>query len=212
MGGSAGRRDAGQPPAGASGHPFPVGTALGGKETVYDRFGARRPWGAGTDPAGSQSLPGGVLLGIGYLLAFNGPPLPLAGTIWILILALSFWNLPFAYKTAAAGFRQIDRSLEEAAGNLGATSLRVLIDVYVPLLRRTAGVAFIATFVNSVTNLSITMFLVTAHYLVATVSVLALVSDNRLGVGAALTTLLLALTFGALTLGFRWIGPDILME
>jgi len=154
----------------------------------------------------------GVFLGIGYLLAFNGPPLPLAGTIWILILALSFWNLPFAYKTAAAGFRQIDRSLEEAAGNLGATSLRVLIDVYVPLLRRTAGVAFIATFVNSVTNLSITMFLVTAHYLVATVSVLALVSDNRLGVGAALTTLLLALTFGALTLGFRWIGPDILME
>src|SRR2546428_560016 len=91
----------------------------------------------------------GVFLGIGYLLAFNGPPLPLAGTIWILILALAFWSLPFAYKTAAAGFRQIDRSLEEAAGNLGATSLRVLIDVYVPLLRRTAGVAFIAPFVNS---------------------------------------------------------------
>src|SRR5256712_11687663 len=62
MGGSAGRRDAGQPPAGASGHPVPVGTALGGKETVHDRSGARRPWGAGTDPAGSQSLLGGILL------------------------------------------------------------------------------------------------------------------------------------------------------
>src|SRR2546428_775116 len=93
-----------------------------------------------------------------------------------------------------------------------AAAPRVFIAVSGPLLRRTAGVAFIATFVNSVTNLSITMFLVPAHYLVATVSVLALVSDNRLGVGAALTTLLLVLTFGALTLGFRWIGPDILME
>src|SRR5437870_12482660 len=72
----------------------------------------------------------GVFLGIGYLLAFNGPPIPLAGTIWILILALSFWNLPFAYKTTAAGFRQIDRALEEAASNLGASWLRVLTDVY----------------------------------------------------------------------------------
>src|SRR3989475_44053 len=130
----------------------------------------------------------GVFLGIGYLLAFNGPPIPLAGTIWILILALSFWNLPFAYKTTAAGFRQIDRALEEAASNLGASWLRVLTDVYLPLLKRTDWVAFIATFVNSVTNLSITMFLVTARDVVATVSILALVSDNRLGVGAALTT------------------------
>ena len=153
----------------------------------------------------------GVFLGIGYLLAFNGPPIPLAGTIWILILALSFWNLPFAYKTTAAGFRQIDRALEEAASNLGASWLRVLTDVYLPLLKRTAWVAFIATFVNSVTNLSITMFLVTARDVVATVSILALVSDNRLGAGAALTTLLLALTFAALALSFRWMGPDVLV-
>ncbi len=154
----------------------------------------------------------GVFLGIGYLLAFNGPPLELSGTVWILVLALCFWNLPFAHKTAASGFRQIDRMLEEAAANLGATWYRVFIDVYFPLLRRTAGAAFITTFVNSVTNLSITMFLVTAHYVVATVSVLALVSDNRLGVGAALTTLLLALTFGVLALGFRWIGPNMLVD
>lgn len=171
-----------------------------GGSTVLD-FGAMLP----------AAIPG-VFLGIGYLLAFNGPPFALSGTIWILVLALCFWNLPFAYKTAASGFRQIDRTLEEAAANLGAPWFRVFIDVYFPLLRRTAGAAFITTFVNSVTNLSITMFLVTAHYLVATVSVLALVSDNRLGVGAALTTLLLAVTFGVLALGFRWIGPNMLVD
>src|SRR5947199_10465680 len=153
----------------------------------------------------------GVFLGIGYLLAFNGPPIPLAGTIWILILALSFWNLPFAYKTTAAGFRQIDRALEEAASNLGATWLRVLTDVYLPLLKRTAWVAFIATFVNSVTSLSIRMCLLSPRDVVATSSSLSLVSDNRLGAGAALTTLLLALTFAALALSFRWMGPDVLV-
>lgn len=154
----------------------------------------------------------GVFLGIGYLLAFNGPPLAFSSTIWILILALCFWNLPFAYKTAASGFQQIDHMLEEAAENLGAPWFRVFMDVYFPLLRRTAGAAFITTFVNSVTNLSITMFLVTARFLVATVSILALVSDNRLGVGAALTTLLLTVTFGVVALGFRWIGRSVLVD
>jgi iron(III) transport system permease protein len=152
----------------------------------------------------------GVFLGIGFLLAFNAPPIELAGTMWILALALGFWNLPFAYRTAAAGLRQIDPVLEHAAANLGATSLRVLVDVYLPLLRRTAGAAFIATFVSSVTNLSITMFLVTARYLVATVSVLTLVSSNRFGAAAALTTILLVLTFGVVAVGFRWLGSGVL--
>src|SRR3989442_13775428 len=101
----------------------------------------------------------GVFLGIGYLLAFNGPPLAFSSTIWILILALCFWNLPFAYKTAASGFQQIDHMLEEAAENFGAPWFRVFMDVYFPFLSRTVGAALITTSDNSATKLTITLLL-----------------------------------------------------
>lgn len=154
----------------------------------------------------------GVFFGIGFLLAFNAPPLELGGTIWIMVLALGFWHLPFAYRISAAGLRQIDPVLEEAAANLGASSARIFVDVYFPILGRVAGAAFSATFIGAVTNLSITMFLVTAGNLVATVKILALVADNRLGAAAALSALLLVLTFGVVAVGLRWLGSRALQE
>src|SRR5207247_9002891 len=78
----------------------------------------------------------GVFIGIGFLLAFNQPPLVLGGTAWILILALTFWHIPFGYQAATAGLKQIDRSIEEAAADLGASGLRGLADVYLAVLGR----------------------------------------------------------------------------
>jgi iron(III) transport system permease protein len=139
------------------------------------------------------ALPG-VFIGVGYLLAFNTPPLLLAGTSWILILALTFWHIPLGYQAAHAQLKQIDRSIEEAAQNLGAPGLRVLWDVYFPLLRPAFTASFITAFIRSVTNLSIVVFLVTPRNLVATYSILAMIGGGFWGAAAALTTALLAIT------------------
>ncbi len=143
-------------------------------------------------------LPGalpGVFIGIGYLLAFNQPPLLLGGTPWILILALTFWHIPFGYQAAVAGLKQIDRSIEEAAADLGASGLRVLTDVYLPLLRGAFTASFVTSFIRAVTNLSIVVFLVTPRNLVATYSILSMIGGGFWGAAAALTTALLGVTF-----------------
>lgn len=137
----------------------------------------------------------GVFVGIGFLLAFNQPPLVLGGTPWILILALAFWHIPFGYQAAAAGLKQIDRSIEEAAADLGASGLRVLRDVYLPLLRGPFAASFVTSFIRAVTNLSIVVFLVTPRNLVATYSILSMIGGGFWGAAAALTTALLAVTF-----------------
>jgi len=145
-------------------------------------------------------LPGalpGVFIGIGFLLAFNAPPFFLGGTPWILILALTFWHIPFGYQAAAAGLRQIDRAIEEAAADLGATGLQVLKDVYLPLLRGPFLASFVTSFIRAVTNLSIVVFLVTPRNLVATYSILAMIGGGFWGAAAALTSALLLLTFVA---------------
>ena len=103
----------------------------------------------------------GVFLGIGYLLAFNRPGIPLAGTAAVLVIAFTFANLPFSYQVIRAGLAQIDRNLADAAADLGASRFRVLWDVHLRLVFPVCVSAWTTTFVSCVTNLSIAIFLVT---------------------------------------------------
>ncbi|MCL6500193.1 MAG: iron ABC transporter permease [Firmicutes bacterium] len=146
-------------------------------------------------------LPGalpGVFVGVGFVLAFNRPPLELVGTPWVLVLALAFWHLPLGYQAAVAQLQQIDRSIEEAASNLGARGLHLLRDVYLPLLARAFVEGFTVSFVRAVTNVSIAVFLVSPGNVVATFAILNMIGNGIWGGAAALTTMLLLVTFAAL--------------
>ncbi|MDR7553671.1 MAG: ABC transporter permease subunit, partial [Armatimonadota bacterium] len=144
----------------------------------------------------------GVFVGVGFVLAFNRTPL--GGTLWVLAIALAFWHLPMGYQAASARLRQIERSIEEAAINLGASGLRVLWDVYLPLLLRGLVEAFSVSFIRAVTNVSIVVFLIAPGQLVATFVILGMIQSNTWGAAAALTTMLLALTFVAI--GLTWLA------
>lgn len=144
-------------------------------------------------------LPGalpGVFIGVGFVLAFN--PTPIGGTIWVLVIALAFWHLPMGYQAASARLKQIERSIEEAAVNLGAAGLRVLWDVYLPLLLRGLVEAFSVSFIRAVTNVSIVVFLIIPGQQVATFVILGMIQSNTWGAAAVLTTMLLALTLLAI--------------
>lgn len=157
-------------------------------------------------------LPGalpGVFVGVGFVLAFNRPPIELVGTIWILVLALAFWHLPMGYQAAVARLKQIEPAIEEAAVNLGATGLRVLWDIYVPLLRRAFTEAFTVSFIRSVTNVSIAVFLVAPGNIVATFAILAMIGNGIWGGAAALTTMLLVVTFFSVGLAHLAVGRAI---
>jgi iron(III) transport system permease protein len=148
-------------------------------------------------------------MGVGFVLAFNAPPLELAGTSWIIALALAFWHLPMGYQAAAATLKQIERAIEEAAMNLGATGMRVLWDIYVPLLRRAFISAFTVSFIRAVTNVSIVVFLVAPGNIVATFVILNMISNNNWGAAAALTTMLLAITVVAVGLANLIVGRTV---
>jgi len=145
----------------------------------------------------------GVFLGIGYLLAFNRPGIPLSGTATVLVIAFTFANLPFGYQVIRAGLSQIDRNLADAAADLGGSRFRVLWDVHLRLVFPACVSAWTTTFISSITNLSIAIFLVTPGSQVATFSILGLIGDNRLEAASALTTALLAVTLVVVALAWR---------
>ncbi|MBV5269158.1 MAG: iron ABC transporter permease [Afipia sp.] len=143
-------------------------------------------------------LPGalpGVFIGVGFVLSFNSPPLELAGSIWIVVLALGFWHLPLAYQATSAALDQIHRSIEDAARDLGASELRLVRDIYAPLLARSLLASFLQSFVRSVSNISVVVFLVAPGNVMVTFVILQMIGGTDWSGAAALTTFLLILTF-----------------
>jgi len=140
----------------------------------------------------------GLFFGIGYALAFNEPWLDWLDRGVLIIISMIFWNIPVGYQAAVSGLRQIDRSMDEAATSLGASSLRGFRDVLVPMLGGSIRVGFVTTFVRAVTTLSVVIFLFTSSSTVATIRIFQLVSDLNWGRATAFTVADIGLSIGAL--------------
>jgi len=109
----------------------------------------------------------GIVLGIGYLRAFYGVQLwdgtPLASLWIVIVLALAIRRLPYALRACYAALQQISISLEEAAENLGATKLRTVRRIVMPLMMGGILAGFITSFATAAVELSATLMLVQSN-------------------------------------------------
>lgn len=81
-------------------------------------------------PAGFSHL----VLAIGCLIAFSGPPFRLGSSLAILFLAFLVFFMPQAYVTASGAYAQISRELGEASRISGAGPMRTLVKITLPLM------------------------------------------------------------------------------
>lgn len=77
----------------------------------------------------------GTVIGIGYILTFNEPPIPITGTAAILIAAFVIRALPIGIRAGESSLQQIDPAIEEAAADLGSNAGRVFTTVTLPLIK-----------------------------------------------------------------------------
>ena len=145
------------------------------------------------------ALPGTVI-GVGYILAFNAPPLLLRDTLWILVASVVFWRFPAAVLAASDAFRRIDPAVEEAAVNLGAGSVRTFARMVLPLLTGTALSVFVDFFIGGMVTVSAVIFLVSPGFSLGSVAILGQVEQGSLGTACALGTSLLAIVIGSVLL------------
>lgn len=140
----------------------------------------------------------GTVVGIGYILAFNGPPLPLTGTLVILVACFVFRYMPVGIQSGIAVLRQIDPSIEEAAQNLGASALTTFRKVTLPLIAPAFFTALVYAFVRAMTAISAAIFLVSAKWNLMTVQILNQVGSGRLGVAAAYSVVVIIIVLIAI--------------
>jgi iron(III) transport system permease protein len=155
---------------------------------VRQRFAGKNVFEFGTML--SFAIPGTVI-GVSYVIAFNVPPIEITGTGIILVIAFVFRNMPVGVRAGVASMSQIDKSLDESALTLGASSWQSFRTVILPLLRPAILAALVYSFVRAMTAISAIIFLVSARYDMSTSYIVARVENNEYGIAIAYSTVLI---------------------
>ncbi|MDP2645152.1 MAG: iron ABC transporter permease [Desulfobacterales bacterium] len=77
----------------------------------------------------------GLIMGVSLIWAYSVIPLPIYGTIWILLIAYSTRYLPYGMRNAAAAMAQITSELEEASQTSGVSWWITFSRIILPLLK-----------------------------------------------------------------------------
>ncbi len=101
----------------------------------------------------------GLILGIAVMQVFLHVPIPLYGTLGILIWAFVINYLPYGMRYSSTGMLQIHRELEEAAAICGAPPLTRLRRIVAPLLAPALMAGWLFVFLMATRVLSLAILL-----------------------------------------------------
>ena len=137
----------------------------------------------------------GTVIGIGFILAFNTPPLKLTGTMAILVLSMISRTLAVSVEAGIAKLYQIDKSIEEASQNLGAGPSYTFIKVVLPLMFTAFFGSMIYNFIHAMNTLSAVIFLTPPRFMLAPISIFSLAVEGRIGQACAVSIFLILSVF-----------------
>ena len=148
----------------------------------------------------------GTVLGVGYIRGFAGGVFNtgflqgLYGTGLILSLVFVVRSLPTGTRSGISALRQIDKSIEESAYDMGADSLKVFMTVTLPLIKDSFLSGLVTAFVRSITAISAIILLVTPQFLLITVQINEFAEKGSYSLACAFATILIVITYGAVLL------------
>ena len=148
----------------------------------------------------------GTVLGVGYIRGFSGGVFHtgflqgLYGTGIILVIVFVVRSLPTGTRSGISALRQIDKSIEESAYDMGADSFRVFMTVTLPLIKDSFLSGLVTAFVRSITAISAIILLVTPQFLLITVQINEFAEKGSYSLACAFATILIGITYGSVLL------------
>ncbi len=148
----------------------------------------------------------GTVLGIGYIRGFvngvfgTGFLEGIYGSAAILIIVFVVRSLPTGTRSGISALRQIDKSIEESAYDMGADSFKVFMTVTLPLIKDSFLSGLVTAFVRSITAISAIILLVTPEFLLITVQINEFAEKGSYGIACAFATILIVITYGSVLL------------
>jgi len=156
-------------------------------------------------------VPGSVL-GITLLIAFNHPPMMLAGTSIILIITLVIRRMAYTLRSSSGILYQISPSMEEAAISLGDSQPKAFFKVTAKMMLPGVASGAILSWITLINELSSSVMLYTARTRTMSVAIYNEVIRASYGTAAALATILTVTTVVSLLIFFKVSGSkDVTM-
>ena len=140
----------------------------------------------------SFAMPGTVV-GIGYILAFNAPPIELAYSGIILVACFVFRDMTTSLRAGLASLSQIDPSLDEASATMRSGTFGTLRRVVLPLIRPAIIAALGYSFISAMTSISAVIFLTSPRFDMATVNIVGRAEVGEYGYASAYASVLIVL-------------------
>ena len=148
----------------------------------------------------------GTVLGVGYIRGFSGGLFHtgalqfLYNSAAILIIVFVVRSLPTGTRSGISALRQIDKSIEESAYDMGADSFKVFMTVTLPLIKDSFLSGLVTAFVRSITAISAIILLVTPSFLLITVQINEFAEKGAFSIACAFATILILITYGSVLL------------
>ena len=134
----------------------------------------------------------GIVMGMALILLYVAFPIPIYGTIWVLLIAYVTRFIPYGMRAASGSIMQIHSELEEAAAASGASWWETFRRVTLPLLRPGFAAGWIYICIVSFREFSTSVLLATGESRVLSILLFTMFEQGQVTVVAAIGILMIA--------------------
>ena len=127
----------------------------------------------------------GIVMGLAIMRFYLIVPIPIYGTLWILLVAFVTRYIPYGIRYTHSGLLQLHRELEEAAYASGGSWLNTMRRITMPLLTPSFLGGWVFIFLLSAKELSMSILLVSPQTPVVSVAIYELWENGQVGELAA---------------------------
>jgi iron(III) transport system permease protein len=127
----------------------------------------------------------GIVMGLAILRFYLFVPIPVYGTLWILLIAFVTRYIPYGIRYTHSGLLQLHKELEEAAYTAGASWSNCMRRIILPLVTPSFLGGWIFIFLLSAKELSMSVLLVSPQTPVVSVAIFELWENAQVGELAA---------------------------
>ncbi len=131
----------------------------------------------------------GIVMGLAILRFYLQVPIPIYGTLWILLVAFITRYIPYGIRYTHSGLLQLHRELEEAAYASGASWSNCMRRIIFPLLTPSFLGGWVFVFLLSAKELSMSILLVSPQTPVVSVAIYELWENGQVGELAAFSVI-----------------------
>lgn len=149
-----------------------------------------------------------LVLSLGFLWAWINLPVPVYGTMAVLVMAYTVRFMPQGYRSLTSTIGQVHADLEDSAFVSGASRARAVWSVTVPLIRTGVISTMLLLFILAVRELTASLFLATFDTRVLAIVLFDTWVNGRLDQVAAISILYSLLLLVVTLVARRWFRVD----